>query len=810
MTPLGQPQTHESAAAHVRGTALYIDDRPPLRGELVVDFVGSPVAHGLLGAIDTAAAAAAEGVVAVLTAADVPENSTGPIFHDETVLAAGVVKYVGQPVVAIAGETRAAVEAAKKLVRFAVTPLPPVLTIEDAIAAKAFIGPTRKVARGDVTAALAAAEHRLDGEFVIGGQEHFYLESQAAIAEPGEAGSVVVHSSTQNPTEIQAVVARALNIPLSQVVCVCRRMGGGFGGKETQAAGPAILTALVAAKTGRPARCVLGHEQDFATTGKRHPYRVKYEVGFTSDGTITALKSEFYSDGGFSADLSLAVMERTLLHAENAYFVPHAEFTGTVCRTNKPSNTAFRGFGGPQGVAAAENVIEEVAAFLHLDPLAVRRKNLYGTESTDGHPDRLREGMAERNVTPYAQVVRHNRLPELVDRLAASAGYADRRAEILAFNARSRTHLRGLALTPVKFGISFTRRTLNQGNALVNVYLDGTVQVSTGGTEMGQGLFTKIAQLVAERFGIAASAVRVMATSTEKNHNTSPTAASTGTDLNGAAAVRACDAIRGRLAEVAARHFTLDGLEPSPDHVEFAGGVAFDRRNPARCLPFAKLVQDAYERRVDLGARGFFATPGVDFNRETGRGTPFRYYTTGAAVAEVRIDRFTGELAVCRVDILMDLGRMINPAIDRGQVTGAFVQGLGWVTTEALVYGPDGSLKSDSATTYKIPHVTDVPADFRVDFLDGPPDPEVVCWGNKAVGEPPLLLGLAVWAAAKQAIASASSGRRPTLDLPATGEELLRRLTELSRPTEPPIEHHLDGAETARPPIGSVRSTAVV
>jgi xanthine dehydrogenase large subunit len=795
MTPLGQPLPHDSAGEHVRGTAVYLDDLPPRRGELVVDFVGSPVAHGKINAIDLIAARSVDGVVAVLTAADVAENSTGPVFHDEEVLASGTVRYVGQPVVAVAGTSRAAVEAAKKVIRVDVDSLPPVLTIEDAIAAKSFIGPTRRIARGDAVAALAAAEHRLSGEFSIGGQEHFYLEAQAALAVPGEGGAVVVHSSTQNPTEIQSVVARALGIPLSLVVCECRRMGGGFGGKETQAAMPAILAALVASKTGRPARCVFGHEQDFRVTGKRHPYSVRYEVGFAGDGRITALTAEFYSNGGFSADLSLAVMERSLLHGENAYFIPHVEFTGTVCRTNLPSNTAFRGFGGPQGVAAMENVVEEIAAHLGLDPYAVRRRNLYGTDAN--------------NVTPYGQIVRHNRLPEIMDRLVETTDYHRRREDVLAFNAGSRTHLRGLALTPVKFGISFTRRTLNQGNALVNVYLDGSVQVSTGGTEMGQGLFVKLQQLVAGRLGIAPTRVRVMTTSTEKNNNTSPTAASTGTDLNGAAAVRACDELRGRLAVVAARHFVTDGLEASPDHVEFADGYAFDRRDPGRRIAFPKLVQDAYEKRVDLGARGFFATPGVDFNRETGRGTPFRYFTYGAAVSEVLIDRFTGELRVERADILMDLGRLINPAVDRGQVVGAFVQGMGWVTTESLVYGQDGKLWSDSATTYKIPHVTDVPADIRVDFLGGPVDPDVLCYGNKAVGEPPLLLGLSVWAAVKQALASAAPGRRPTLDLPATGEEVLRRLTELTDGAGEP-EHHLDGADDVRPPVAPVPATAVV
>jgi len=794
MPTLGQPLPHDSAIEHVRGEAAYIDDLPPLRGELIVDFVGSPIALGNISSIDTLAARAMPGIVLILTAADVPENSTGPVFHDEEVLASKVVQYVGQPVVAVAGETRAAVNAAMKLVRIQIEPLLPVLTIEEALAKKQFIGPTRKIARGDAGLALQSSEYRLTGEFAIGGQEHFYLESQATIAVPGESGAVVIHSSTQHPTEVQSLIGRALKIPYAQVVCICKRMGGGFGGKETQAAQPAILAALVASKTRRPARIVLGHEQDFASTGKRHPYLSRYEVGFTKDGKITALKSEFYSNGGFSADLSLAVMERTLLHGDNAYHIPDVELTGTVCRTNLPSNTAFRGFGGPQGVAAMENVIEEIAAFLKIDSLAVRRLNLYG--------------QAKHNITPYGQVIHHNPLPAILDRLAATCEYAQHYHAVTAFNIKSKTHWKGLALTPVKFGISFTRRTLNQGNALVNVYLDGTVQVSTGGTEMGQGLNIKIRQLVADRLGIAADSVRVMATSTEKNNNTSPTAASTGTDINGAAAVRAADAIRDRLAVVAARHFVLDGLEATPECVDFADGWAFDHRDPSRRIAFVKLVQDAYEKRVDLGARGFFATPGVDFNRETGRGTPFKYFTCGAAFAVVKVDRFTGELAVECVDLLMDLGKMINPAIDRGQVIGGFVQGMGWVTTEALIYNAKGHLLSDSATTYKIPSVTDVPAAFRLDWFDGTDDPNAVC-GGKAVGEPPLLLAIAVWAAAKNAIANAAPGRRPTLDLPATGEEMLRRLTAGTTPAEPP-EKHLQGATSARPPIGSVPSTAVV
>jgi xanthine dehydrogenase large subunit len=764
MATIGQPLPHESAREHVRGEAVYIDDIPPLRGELVVDFVGSPVAHGRIKSIGVTTARSVSGVIAIFTAADVPENLVGPVVHDEELLASEIVHFRGQPVAAIAGESRAAVNAAKALVKVDVEPLPPVLTIEEAIERKQFIGPIRRIISGDVAVALEQAEHQLLGELHIGGQEHFYLEAQAAIAVPGEAGTMTVHSSTQNPTEIQTVVARCLKRQFADVVCTCRRMGGGFGGKETQAALPACLAALAAAKTGRPARCVLGHEQDFGTTGKRHPYLARYDVGFNSTGRITALKTEFFSDGGYSADLSLAVMERSLLHGENAYFIPHVAFTGTVCRTNLPSNTAFRGFGGPQAVATMENVIEEIAAYLGVDALEIRRRNLYGTDDS--------------NVAPYGQVVRDHRLREIIDRVAATSSYEGRRAAALEFNRNSRTHLRGVALTPVKFGISFTRRTMNQANALVHVFLDGSVQVSTGGTEMGQGLNTKLRQIVADQFGVPVASVRVMETSTEKNHNTSPTAASASTDLNGAAAVHACEPIRNRIATVAAAMLTDAGLEPSPESMAFADGWIFDRRAPERRLSFVQVVREAYEGRVDLGSRGFYATPGVDLNRETGRGTPFLYYTCGATAAEVLIDLFTGELRVERVDLLIDLGRMINPAIDRGQVIGGFVQGMGWVTTEALLYGPDGALWSDSATTYKIPNVTDVPAVFNVDFLDGPDNRLNVC-GSKAVGEPPLLMAVAVWAAVKQALVSVG-GRQ--LNLPATNEEILRRLTESARP----------------------------
>ncbi len=569
------------------------------------------------------------------------------------------------------------------------------------------------------------------------------------------------------------MIAHCLGLRQNQVVCTCTRMGGGFGGKESQAAHAAVLAALVACKTERPARIVYPRELDMRVTGKRHPYLARYQVGFTSEGQILALVLELYSDGGSSADLSLAVMERSLLHAENAYFIPDFSASGTVCRTNLPSNTAMRGFGGPQGIAAIENIIEEISAHLGLDSLEVRRRNCYGGPGRDS--------------TPYGQVVANNSLPQILDRLAETSDYARRRREVVRFNAASPAHLKGLALVPVKFGISFTRRALNQASALVNIYLDGTIQVSTGGTEMGQGLSTKIRQLVAGEFALPLEAVRVMPCSTDRNNNTSPTAASASTDLNGTAAVRACTALKSRLAEVAALHFASsdDGIKPSVEHIRFDDAGVFDLRRPGRRLAFRELVRIAYEERTDLGARGFYATPGVDFNRETGRGNPFLYFTNGAAVSEVLIDRLTGELSVTRVDILMDLGRSLNPVIDVGQVIGGFVQGMGWATTEELLYSDAGELLSHSPNRYKIPTVECVPREFFVDFLEDPGN-ALNLFGSKAVGEPPFVLGISVHCAAKAALSSLLPGRPIALALPATSQEILKHLSwQCAATTEP-------------------------
>jgi xanthine dehydrogenase large subunit len=761
---VGQTIPHDSAIGHVTGTAPYLDDLPRRSDELFVGFVGSPTACGTIDSIEADTARCVNGVVGVFTAEDVgAHNVFGPLICDEPFLANEHLLYVGQPVVLLAAESAEALAQAKSLVKIKATETVPVFEIEEAIARQRFIGPRRQIRRGDPEAALASATHRLSGEFRVGGQEQFYLESQAAIAYPGEQGQLTIHSSTQNTTEIQMMVAEVLGLQMHQVVCICKRMGGAFGGKETQAVIPALMVALVAARTGRAARIIYDKDTDMAVTGKRHPYLCRWQVGFESSGEVVAMKCDYFSDGGAAADLSTAIMERTLLHADNAYFLKNIEVNGQVCRTNYPPNTAFRGFGGPQAVAATENIIERIAEFLKFDAVDVRLKNVYG--------------VTDRNITHYGQHFQGNHLTEIMETLKQTSDYQRRRVTIAKQNSDDRLRLRGLSLTPVKFGISFTSKFLNQANALINLYTDGTVQVSTGGTEMGQGLNTKLRQLVADEFGIPFGSVIVMPTSTEKNNNTSPTAASAGTDLNGAAAVNACQVICERLANFAADLFADPeaGLIASPEHVVFNDGCVSDSRRPESKMSFAELTQRARFERIDLGARGFYKTPGVDFNRETGRGNPFLYFTQGAAVAEVSIDRFTGELSVPRVDLLIDIGKSINPGVDMGQITGGFIQGMGWATAECLVYDANGRLLSHSPTTYKIPAITDVPPDFRCEMF--PNDDNLHCVRrSKGVGEPPLLLGVAVWAAVKNALSHLEKEIDLNLKLPATGEEILRCL----------------------------------
>ena len=765
---VGKQVPHDSAVGHVTGEALFVDDLPSAKNELIVDYIASPVAHGKIMSLNSGELAKLDGIVEVITHADIPgHNLYGPVIKDERFLAEDIVEYVGQPVAIIAGESRRAIRQAKKRTLLEIQELTPVFTIDEAITAKQFIGVPRTFKQGNFDKAWRESKHKLTGTFVSNGQEQFYLESQAALAWPGEYGEIQVHSSSQNPTEIQEVVAEALGLGFHEVVCVCKRMGGGFGGKETQAVIPAVMAALVAAKTQRPARVAYSKDDDMRSTGKRHPYKIHYKAAFTSEGKITGVKFDIYSNGGAAADLSTAIMERTLFHSENAYFIPNLIFNGTICKTNFPPNTAFRGFGGPQGMANIENVIQEIAIYLKKDALEVRRLNCYSHH--------------ERNVTPYGQIVQNHILPEIIDQLAKTSEYRKRMTGVEEFNRQSTTHLRGLALTPMKFGISFTTKFLNQGNALVNVYKDGTVQVSTGGTEMGQGLNTKIRQLVADEFAISYDDVRMMITSTEKNNNTPPTAASAGTDLNGFAAVNACQKIRSNLSAFASRYFASEelGLDHSVEHICFEESSVFDDRTPDKTLSFRELVQLAFMDRVSMGARGFYRTPEINFNRDIEKGEPFFYYTTGAAVSEVLIDRFTGYLKLERSDLLMDIGESINPGIDRGQIIGGFIQGVGWVTNEDLRYSGKGELLSYSPTTYKIPNIQDLPEIFNVDTISNPHHQINIC-RSKAVAEPPLMLCLSVWIAVKHALSFVQNGVSPQLNLPATGEEILRRLTELT------------------------------
>ncbi|MEM1213456.1 MAG: xanthine dehydrogenase molybdopterin binding subunit [Planctomycetota bacterium] len=773
MPAVGKNLAHDSARTHVTGQSVFLDDLAPLAGELLAGIVPSPYAHGRLLSLNTTKAAQLPGVAAVLTAADVPgHNRFGPVLVDEDLLVEEHAMFLGQPLALIAADSLDTLHAAIAAVQIDMEELPPILSIDEALEAESFLNETIKIECGDIDAGFDEADEIIEGTIDIGGQEQFYLESQIAIAAPGEQGQMHIQSSTQHTTEVQEMVAEVLGVPFNHVICTCKRMGGAFGGKETQAAPPAMMAALLANHTRRPVRFLYNKDDDMRFTGKRHPFKSFYKAGFTRDGRVTALDVKLFSNGGCSTDLSPAVLERALLHTDNTCYFENLRVTGRICKTNLPSNTAFRGFGGPQGVAATENVLEHVARHAGLDPLDVRQRNTYGIN--------------DRNTTHYGQIVRNNTLPELFAAVREEADYDNRRGEIAVFNKTNPTHLRGLAVSGVKFGISFTRRAMNQANALVNIYHDGSVMVSTGATEMGQGVNTRIRQIVADELGVPYDQVLVAITSTEKNNNTSPTAASSGTDLNGAAAADACSRLRNRLAQVAAGMLgdPAAGRTREPEAIRFQDGDVFDTRKPQDRIPFEKVIAEAYEQRVSLGERGFYATPGVDFNRATGKGTPFLYYTNGVACTEVLIDRFTGQYETTRVDLIMDVGESINPGIDRGQVIGGFVQGMGWCTTEELVYGPAGELLSPSPTTYKIPAVTDVPADLRVRFLDNPNN-VVSIRRSKAVGEPPLLLGLSAWLALKDAIAQQAPDPDTSADLPlpATGEQVLLALDRIASAT---------------------------
>lgn len=769
---------HDSATTHVQGTSEYIDDRPFTVGELHVGVLFSPHAHAKIKKLNTKNAENHPGIAGVYTAKDFHANIWGTIFQDQPLLAEEEVNFVGEAVAIVAGETKRSVLDALSKISVQYQVLPALLSIEAARKAESFIGFPRKIERGNIESALLEAPHTLEGQVVLRGADHFYLESQAALAYPKEGGQIEVHSSAQHPTEIQHVVAHALGIPDKDVVCIVKRMGGAFGGKESQAAPFAAYAALVAHKLNRPARMVISKDDDMIMTGKRNPFENSYRVGFDAAGRILALDVELFSDGGAYADLSTSIMERAMLHCDNAYYIPTARIRGRVCRTNFHPHTAFRGFGGPKGVATIERIIEEIAHRLKKDSLEIRKINCYGPG---------------KDTTPYGQTVENNCLPLLFDELERDCDYKNRRKEIQSHNGSKEPTWRGLSLTAVKFGISFTTRFLNQGNALVLVHRDGSVQVSTGGTEMGQGVNARIAQVVAEEFGVSRDQVRVMPTATDKNANTSPTAASSGTDLNAMAALIAAQKIKSRLAQVAAKVLNLPHdrwarqtaalgtdeeiqIEEGKilDPIRFHEGKIYSADEKTK-IDFAELVNESYLNRISLSEYAHYRFPNLAFNKITGQGTPFLYFTQGVAASEVQVDRATGEVKVLRVDILMDLGRPINEDLDLGQVWGGFIQGMGWVTTERLFYSKQGALLSHAPSTYKIPNIQDTPRVFKARLI--PNDGNAVnVRGSKAVGEPPLLLALSVWTAIHDAISHLPPYRKrfPNLSIPATQEEVLR------------------------------------
>jgi xanthine dehydrogenase large subunit len=791
---------HDSAHIHVTGQSEYVDDRMILKNELFLDVIYSTRAHAKILTIDTKEALAYEGVKAIYTAKDFHHNLWGTVFQDQPLLAQDKVQFAGEPIAILIAQTMEQAQRAKKLVKIEYEDLPAVMSITEAKKTKSFIADSRSITRGDLELGFKKADHTYEGNIIIQGHDHFYLESQASIVYPLEDGQLEVHSSTQHPTETQHVVAHALGISAKDVVCQVKRLGGGFGGKESQAAPFAAMAALAAKKLNRPVRVALTKDDDMIMTGKRNPFENEYKVGFTNDGLITALDLKLFSDAGAYADLSTAIMERAMLHSDNAYFIENISVVGQVCKTNHHSHTAFRGFGGPKGVATIEKIMDEIAHFTGLDPLEVRLKNLYSDKN-------------DRNITHYGQLVKNNCLERLYKDLAKKVNYKDRRKEIDKFNATNDQFIKGSSLTSVKFGISFTTRFLNQGNAMVIVHTDGTLQIATGATEMGQGVNARIAELVASEMGLKRDDTRVMPTRTDKNANTSPTAASSGTDINGAAALLATRKIKKRLSEFASQLFEVPkdkwasktaGLGTEPEitlktknfdsndpneaaewisgtaeffDISFSDGMVFSTQNPDQKISFKELVVEAYLNRISLSDYAHYRIPGIEFNKLSGKGDAFLYFSQGACYSEVTINRDTGEVKIDEVNILMDLGRPINHDLDVGQITGAFIQGLGWVTTENLFYNDQGLLLSHAPSTYKIPNVQDTPRKFIVELLENDENYANVR-GTKAVGEPPLLLAISPWSAIHNALTYLDQYKKdyPQLRIPATAENILRAI----------------------------------
>ncbi len=752
----GVSRAHESARAQVAGAAPYVDDIPEIKGTLHAAPIMSNVAHGRLKGVDAATALAMPGVRGIVLAGDIPGDPVLAAFaHDEPIFASDLVQHIGQVVGVIVADTVMQARRAARKVKLNIDPLPALLTPRAAHAAQSYVLPPVTVRRGEPEAAMKKSLHTLSGQLEVGGQEHFYLEGQVAYALPLEQGQWWIYSSTQHPGEIQHWVAHALHIENNAVTVECRRMGGGFGGKETQAGHLAVWAALAANKLKRPVKLRLDRDDDFMITGKRHPFAYDYTVGFDGTGLVTALQITMLANCGFSADLSGPVADRAIFHADNAYYLSDVEIKSFRCKTNVQSHTAFRGFGGPQGVIIIEAIMGDIARTLGLDPLDVRMRNLYG--------------VSERNVTHYQMKVEDNILDPLLTQLADTSGYRSRRGAIAQWNKTSPVIKRGIAITPVKFGISFTATLFNQAGALVHVYTDGSVQVNHGGTEMGQGLNTKVAQIVADELGVPFERVRCTAADTSKVPNASATAASSGTDLNGRAAQFAARTVRDNLAAF------VSGLDScGAGAVSFRGGQII---TPKTTRSFDSVVGMAYANRIQLWSDGFYRTPKIHYDKTTLTGRPFYYFAYGAACTEVAIDTLTGESRVLKVDILHDVGTSLNPAIDIGQIEGGFVQGMGWLTTEQLVWNDKGYLATHAPSTYKIPATGDIPEHFKVSLWHEANREDNV-GGSKAVGEPPFMLGVSVWEALREAVAAASTasehGGRVVMNAPGTAEEILR------------------------------------
>jgi len=753
---------HESGKYHVTGEAIYVDDMQINNQLLIGKIYRSPLAYARIKTYDINKASKLKGVYKIISHKDIPgANQIGPVFHDEIALAIDKVEFIGQAIFLIAAENEIIAEKAAALIKIEYEELTPILSIEDAIKKGKLLQTERKIECGNIDEGFSASDHIIESTLIVGGQEHWYLETHASIAVPGEGDEITVYSSSQNPTETQALVAEVLGVSKIEVNVITRRMGGAFGGKETQANHYAVWAALLAKHTKRPVKIKLFRDDDQKYTGKRHPYLIQYKAGYSKDGKIKAIDVVLNSNGGVATDLSMAVLERSMLHAENCYFIPNMKIIGRAWKTNLPSNTAFRGFGGPQGIAYIETIIDKIARQLKVDAAVIREKNFYEIK--------------KNNITPYGQIIKDNQLQNIYNQIIVKSDYVERRKGINRFNAENKYVKRGLALTPVKFGISFTTAFLNQAGALVNIYKDGTVLVNHGGTEMGQGLHTKIQQIAAIELGIDLEKVKVTATETSKVPNASPTAASSGTDMNGMAVKNAIDKLKERIVEKIACYFSNSCGSPhsEEENIVFSGNYIFDQKHPERKIAFTEAVNFVYMQRESLSATGFYKTPGVEFDRDLGKGTPFYYFAYGMSVSEIELDTLTGYVKQLRTDIIHDVGKSINSNIDIGQIEGAFIQGLGWVTTEEMKYDKKGNLLNHSPDTYKIPGVNDIPEIFNVELLKDA-DHEPTIHKSKAVGEPPFMLAFSTWLAIKDAISSVGNHEfEPDFELPATNEKIL-------------------------------------